>query len=389
MQRLAPGSGHGCFVSRDAGAGELRAEHLCGSAEPLAHHGACRCLGAPAKLGPALPGSARHSHDAQPSIDGSEGGVVRWAEFLADMALPFQEEPSANPLATVSQEDMRSGEEDGCNAFRLLESLRQRLEDDDRDYSQRHIKRDPRFDAAIYYERPKRLAISFGGDDLVPQDVIRHILDDLALTGIVGRYDYLRSFVRHFACSASRPNSFELNWILHISNSSGDVPLIDRYLNRGVVARLEKSVADDLLARMRGAINYGFGSYAEAATRGRKFGDSLAFWQGRLNTSFEVLSRLSTRCNRDDAKTLYAEVLGWSNQPAMVNWSLHESYAILLKRAWSAVHPDDRQLFFVDHLLFPLSSEGDRQRMNKWPEPFQLPGQEKPPEESKKAGHSH
>lgn len=295
---------------------------------------------------------------------------VRWAESLAWMSRDSAEPLSDDTLVSLRDDRPMSENEDGCDPHRDLERLGQSLEEEDHRLRS-HVVRRPRFDSGVYYHDGRRTVPSSGL--LSPQRQIRHVLDELGLTGQTSRYDYFRSFIRRFATTSLRPTDFDLDWILFLADSRTEFPLIERYLSRGTVATLAPERVQLLRERIRRLINHGLSSL-DSAGRDRLWSDSGVFWIERLNAAFEALSRLATRCSREEAMDLYAQVLAWSRREALRHWWLHESYALVLKRVWQSVHPHDHSHFSAEHVLFPMPIEVDDQRMRCWPEPLAFHG---------------
>jgi len=309
---------------------------------------------------------------------------VRWAELLASNTRDYRQEPSSNPLEQLEFFPKRAAVDDGCAPLQQLERLQRGLEQAEHRRIELHGKRSARFDAGVYHESPPAEVYTMV-PELSAQQKLRHVLDELALTGGTGHIDNFIGFLRRFVSEPSFERStFELDWILYVANSKSDMPLIERYLNRGCIANLSVPQLDALIARMRSLIDYALARCDEHGPE-HHWGDNSIFWIGRLNVAFEVLSRLSTRHSGQHAVGLHQLTLSWAHRLALRHWWLHESFALLLTRTWRAVHPHDRRGFTLDHLLFPLACEHDDQRMGAWPEPFDLKGDHARPEGDGKA----
>lgn len=236
---------------------------------------------------------------------------VRWAEELALIWSDITEPGIENPYAALSNLHRDSHEDDGCDVQRQFDRLRRSLEEDDH-RRRATIQRSARFDPGVYHDegrwnRPL-------GRPLTPQRQIRHVFDDLAITGLGGIVDFFRSFVRRFATTCVQPSDFEIDWLLFLADNTNELPILEHYLNRGAVAALPAERARMLTERLLGIIDYGLARTDEWGSRTGRRSDAATRWISRLNSSFEALSRLALRCERAEATRLYNRGLEWSSR---------------------------------------------------------------------------
>ena len=128
---------------------------------------------------------------------------------------------------------------------------------------------------------------------------------------------------------------------------------IESEFDRVRVARLEMSVADELIACLRGAINFGCVRIAETQAQTR---DASGFVE-RMRVHLELLSRLVARLPDERAREVFDWAEAFARKPQWNDWWLFEAYSYLLDRCLLAMSPTMRAAATCQILHFPFASE--------------------------------
>lgn len=143
-----------------------------------------------------------------------------------------------------------------------------------------------------------------------------------------------------------------------VAASRGNKDLLEQRFNRIAVARLDQSVASDLFARTRHALDY-------ALTLRQPNG----YWVVRSENFVELISRLIVRLSQDDARACFQSALEFARHPNWRHPNLFKPLDRLISRSLAVMAPADRADAALGLITFPLPSEVGAHVDMDWPEP--------------------
>jgi len=143
--------------------------------------------------------------------------------------------------------------------------------------------------------------------------------------------------------------------------------LIAARFNRVEIARLDAAVVDELAARTEAAIDAALAQVRLTAGERRRAQSVLP----SISALLELLSRFVVRLSPTQVAAVLNRALARARDPAWTLPLLFEPIGTLVRRAYDAVPPRERDRFGLALLNFPLPSEkGADHPTSRWPDPF-------------------
>ena len=131
--------------------------------------------------------------------------------------------------------------------------------------------------------------------------------------------------------------------------------IIENRFNRVAVARLEYDIASEIAQSLRNAIVFGKDRLSKINNDGST--KQNIFWNGRVSTLIELLSRLNMRFQGDKALYLFGFGISLAHDPNIKHKWVLESVSKLLSRSLQALEPERHGEATLDVLLLPFNCE--------------------------------
>ena len=128
--------------------------------------------------------------------------------------------------------------------------------------------------------------------------------------------------------------------------------IIENHFNRVAVARLEYDIASEIAQSLRNAIVFGKDRLSKINNDGST--KQNIFWNGRVSTLIELLSRLSMRFQGNEALDLFRFGVSLAHDPNVKHQWVLENLSNLLFRSLQALEPERHGEVTLDVLLLPF-----------------------------------
>jgi hypothetical protein len=296
-----------------------------------------------------------------------------WAEYLARAAdMDFESSLSEKRGYGLKRDWPVDYKAAKCDPWDELQYVGHQIDQHIRETTTDNLDLKPHFEAGTFTEGGT--GTRFRSWTIVSPDYeLDRLAEDAALPLLIGWVGIRAPVAKKALILSFEPTSIWYSRFLQTLHSHND-DLVERYLGRVPVAKLDSDVARELVEKIVASIEYWRGrySYSKYDTSSKSFNTHAI---EEIRFFVEALSRLVVRTDGPRAMQLYELALNLITNLNLLHWWHLEPIGHLMQRAVEAIPPSERGKLALSAVKFLLSDEGGVSGIQRdWPQPLSYLG---------------